>query len=88
MMCCQVCSADVHVGKPHIITPCRIMRRLLEWYRSTGMKPYLDRLDEAWKVRFMDRVLQKIRIAYPVQADGHVRFPFRRVFFTAKRASA
>ncbi len=61
---------------------------IVAWYRSTGMKPYLDRLDEPGQDRFIDSVLHKIRMAYPVQADSHVLFPFRRVFFTAKRTSA
>ena len=81
-------TPDVHVWETTYHHALQDHEAIVEWYRSTGMKPYLDRLDEAWKVRFMDRVLQKIRIAYPVQADGHVLFPFRRVFFTAKRASA
>ena len=80
-------STDVYVWETTYLHALQDHEAIVEWYRSTGMKPYLDRLDEPGKARFMDRVLRKIRISYPIQADGHVLFPFRRVFFTAKRAS-
>jgi trans-aconitate 2-methyltransferase len=56
---------------------------LIEWYRGTGMKPYLDRLpDDAARQSFEDEVLREISPSYPVQADGRVLFPFKRSFFT------
>lgn len=62
-------------------------RGLIDWYRSTGMKHYLAALpDAAARERFTDLVFQKIVTAYPVETDGKVLFPFRRLFFTGHRS--
>lgn len=58
-------------------------RSILEWYRSTGMKPYLDALPGAMKTVFENDVMEKVKIAYPLQKDGKVLFKFPRLFFTA-----
>ncbi|MFO7611239.1 MAG: methyltransferase domain-containing protein [Clostridia bacterium] len=58
-------------------------RSIIEWYESTGMKPYLDRLPENMRGDFKTEVLELIKKRYPMQSDGRILFPFRRVFFTA-----
>ena len=57
---------------------------ILEWSRSTGMRPYLDRLenDEARK-EFERDVLAEIKKHYPARKNGKVLFPFKRLFFIA-----
>ena len=61
---------------------------LVEWYESTGMRPYLGRLpEEADRAAFKEDVLEACRGAFPAAADGKVLMPFRRLFFVAgKRA--
>ncbi len=55
---------------------------IVEWIRSTGMKPYLDRLtDENEKHDFEQEVLGFIRSDYPLQPNGRVLFSFKRMFF-------
>ena len=56
---------------------------ILEWYRSTGLKPYLEQLDEAQKEEFEGEVLERIREAYPVRENGEVLYRFPRFFFVA-----
>jgi trans-aconitate 2-methyltransferase len=58
---------------------------IIEWYKSTGMRPYLEKLDEQERSEFIAGVLARIRDGYRVQADGRVLFPFRRLFFIAYR---
>jgi len=56
---------------------------LIEWYRGTGMKPFLDRLpDDTARAVFEAEVLNQIAPFYSAQADGRVLFPFKRNFFT------
>ena len=55
---------------------------ILEMMRSTGLKPYLERLDdESEKKEFEVEVLKKIRNAYTMQKNGKVLLPFKRLFF-------
>ncbi len=57
---------------------------LVEWYKSTGMRPCLERLpDEPSRRAFEDDVLAGCRADYPVQPNGRVLYPFRRLFFVA-----
>jgi trans-aconitate 2-methyltransferase len=58
---------------------------IVEWTRSTGMKPYLDRLTDKEKLQFEDEVLSEIKNEYPVQNNGKVLFPFKRLFMIGYR---
>jgi trans-aconitate 2-methyltransferase len=59
---------------------------IVEWYKGTGMRPFLDALpSEAERARFTAEYLAAIRHAYPARPGGHVLFPFRRLFLVAYR---
>ncbi len=59
---------------------------ILEMMRSTGLKPYLERLEsEPDKQAFEASVLQDVAASYPVQKNGKVILPFKRLFFIACR---
>ena len=48
---------------------------------ATAMRPFLDRLTAEEAGRFVARYEAALASAYPVEADGSVLFPFRRLFF-------
>ena len=57
---------------------------IVEWYRGTGLRPFLDALtSESDRERFTNEYGQRLRAAYPQQSDGRVLFPFRRLFMIA-----
>jgi trans-aconitate 2-methyltransferase len=59
---------------------------LIDWYSATGMRTYLERLpDEARKESFCRQVLAEAREAYPIQRNGKILYPFKRLFFIAYR---
>jgi trans-aconitate 2-methyltransferase len=59
---------------------------IVEWYRGTGMKPFLEALEtEADRQRFAAEYLEGVRAIYPPRPDGRVLFPFRRLFLVAYR---
>lgn len=63
----------VHVLESH--------EAIIEWTKGAGMKPYLDSLTGSnEKADFEMDVLSEVRKNYPVQNDGKVLFPFRRLF--------
>ncbi len=56
---------------------------LLEWYRGTGLRPYLDQLSDDAKTDFEDDFLAAVKEAYSLQTDGSILFRFPRLFFVA-----
>lgn len=58
---------------------------VVEWFKGSALRPYLQRLDETEQGAFLDAYLKAISQAYPVLADGSVLLPFPRIFIVAMR---
>lgn len=58
---------------------------ILEMIRTTGLKPYLERIADKDRNEFEMFVLDRIKKDYPSQYDGKVLFPFKRLFFVANK---
>jgi len=59
---------------------------IIEWFRGTGLRPFLEALSsDEERARFEALLLDRYREAYPRQTTGEVLFPFRRLFFIARR---
>jgi trans-aconitate 2-methyltransferase len=59
---------------------------VVSWMRGTGLRPYLARLpDTAAQAAFVQEYTRRIARAYPPRPDGRVLFPFRRLFFVARK---
>lgn len=56
---------------------------ILEWYKGTGLRPFLQALPEEERPAFEAEVLAAVRRDYPAQKNGRVIFCFPRLFFTA-----
>lgn len=59
--------------------------QLLEWYRGTGLRPYLSVLNEEDKAEFEKDIYESIIKVYPIQKNGEIIFNFPRLFFTATK---
>lgn len=66
-----------HVVKSH--------NDILEWYRGTGLRPYLEILPDDRKTEFEADVMGQLMKGYPRQKNGDIIFRFPRFFFTAHR---
>jgi trans-aconitate 2-methyltransferase len=58
---------------------------VLGWVRGTALRPVLDALDAHSAEAFVERYAEKLRAAYRAGRRGGTLFPFRRIFFIARR---
>jgi len=56
---------------------------MLEWYRGTGLRPYLDVLPDSEKTAFESELIEVLIERYPRQKNGDIIFRFPRFFFIA-----
>jgi trans-aconitate 2-methyltransferase len=57
---------------------------IVEWYRGTGLRPFLDALPtDGDRENFLADYTDRIAHAYRARPDGKVLFPFRRFFLVA-----
>ncbi|HEY3850269.1 MAG TPA: trans-aconitate 2-methyltransferase [Steroidobacteraceae bacterium] len=57
---------------------------IVEWFKGTGLLPFLAPLDAAERAGYLDRYTRAIETAYPA-VDGVVLLPFPRLFVVANR---
>lgn len=70
-------SDYIHIMESH--------KSILELIKGSGLRPYLDRLEsEEYKKNYEAMVLDDIKRDYPLQKDGKVLFPLKRLFIIAK----
>ena len=58
---------------------------LVDWVKSTKLRPYLAVLDKAEEENYLAELLACAKKEYVRQKDGNIIFRFRRLFFTAKK---
>lgn len=58
---------------------------LVEWFKGTGLRPFLQPLDAAEQAAYLDRYRAALAGAYAAQPDGTVLLPFPRLFMIATR---
>jgi trans-aconitate 2-methyltransferase len=57
---------------------------IVDFVRTTGLRPYLDPLDEAMRAQFVDTYRTSLAKAYPAIPDGKVLMRFPRIFLVAQ----
>ncbi|MFB4394718.1 MULTISPECIES: trans-aconitate 2-methyltransferase [unclassified Pseudomonas] len=58
---------------------------VVEWFKGSGLRPYLARLEEREREDFLQLYLQAMEQDYPAASDGKVLLPFPRLFVVATR---
>ena len=58
---------------------------IIEWYKGTGLRPYLEQLSETDVEDFVSDVYRELKNRYKIQRNGEIMFRFPRLFFIAKR---
>jgi len=58
---------------------------VVEWFKGSGLRPFLAPLDPEMREAFLSKYTDEIRLAYPVRSDGRVMLRFPRLFILAVR---
>ena len=58
---------------------------IVEWFKGSGLRPFLEPLDEAQREDYLKQYHQAVEQAYPALDDGSVLLPFPRLFIVATR---
>ncbi len=58
---------------------------VIEWYMGSGLRPYIDMLNQEEETEFLRELLEMLKSELPVQADNSVILKMPRLFFTASK---
>jgi trans-aconitate 2-methyltransferase len=58
---------------------------IIEWMKGTTLLPFLQRLDDSAAGRFLAAYRERLAAVHPPGPDGTTLFPFKRLFFVARR---
>jgi trans-aconitate 2-methyltransferase len=61
---------------------------IVEWFKGSGLRPFLEPLDDGERAAYLSRYTAAVNHAYPPLPDGTVLLPFPRLFVVAIRQGA
>lgn len=78
-------AAEVDVWRTAYQHPMETPAAIVEWVRSTGLRPFIDPLNDTWRVAYLEEYERRIALAYPPRADKRLLLAFPRLFIVARR---
>ena len=78
-------AASVDIWRTTYHHPMPSATAIVDWLRSTGLRPFLDRLGDDQRARFLADYEERIAAAYPARSDGLHLLAFPRLFIVARR---
>lgn len=64
---------------------CRFVEAIIDWVSATGLRPWLQDLNESEQKNYLKRYHQLLEAQYPLQENGQILLAFPRLFIVAKR---
>jgi trans-aconitate 2-methyltransferase len=81
-------AAEVDVWRTAYQHPMDTPAAIVEWVRSTGLRPFIDPLSPAYRDGFLAEYERRIARAYPPRSDRRLLLAFPRLFIVARRRPA
>ena len=79
-------SDDIDLWETHYYHVMESHQSIVQWYSSTGLRPYLNNLDsDSAQAAFLAEFENELKVAYPAQNNGFVLFPFVRIFVIVRK---
>ncbi len=78
-------SQRVEVWRTTYHHPLQGLDGIVEWFKGSGLRPYLSLLDEDERLPFLEKYKERISQSYHPMKDGMVLLPFPRIFIVATR---
>jgi trans-aconitate 2-methyltransferase len=78
-------SSSVDIWRTTYHHPMASPKAIVDWLRGTGLRPFLDRLDDTLQAGFLQEYEARIAAAYPARSDGQHLLSFPRLFIVARK---
>lgn len=73
---------------PHLVSLLQLNGVLavhIDWVSATGLRPWLQELNESEQKNYLKRYLELLEEQYPLQENGQILLAFPRLFMVAQR---
>lgn len=78
-------ASNLDIWRTTYLHPLKGLEGIVVWFKGTGLLPYLNRLEEGDRSRYLETYIALLAEHYPVMDDGTVLLPFPRLFIVATR---
>ena len=78
-------SSDFNIWETTYYHTVNSNNAVIEWYKGSGLRPYLDMLSEKEKPRFLADLSEIISENFPIRENGKIILKMPRLFFTATK---
>ncbi|WP_439102827.1 trans-aconitate 2-methyltransferase [Congregibacter sp.] len=83
--CLSPLCESLRIWETHYHHPLSGPEEIVAWFKTTGLKPFLDMLPASKQNAFEADYLERISMAYPRLSDGSVMLRLPRLFIIAKK---
>jgi trans-aconitate 2-methyltransferase len=80
-------SAQVEIWQTTYVHPLPGVGAVVDWFRGSGLRPFLNLLDECEREQFIARYMEGLADASPTEPDGRLLFLYPRLFVIAAKSS-
>lgn len=79
------CTDDFEIWQTNYCHRMPSHQSIIDWFRSTGLQPYMSQLTEPEQADFEKDILNELHNIYLIRANGEILFEFPRLFIIAKK---